>query len=139
VNFYTKQKSNLTNLTKHNKLTQIVSKLVQKNRDFRKPNNSLDHSVVGKYVINVEMEFKSNVKKKYWNLKFWKSKAANRVFCCQISVGLDLLLNHNNSTTSVFLLALNVATNRATWKTSHFPIILQIPVLSIETAVCGYW
>jgi hypothetical protein len=41
----------------------MVSDLVQKSMDLRKPNNSLDHSVVGKYVISVEIKFKSNVKK----------------------------------------------------------------------------
>jgi len=40
----------------------MVSDLVQKNVDLRKPNNSLDHSVMGKYVISVETTFKSNVK-----------------------------------------------------------------------------
>jgi len=34
---------------------------VQNNRDFYKPNNSLDDSVVGKYVMSVEMKFKSNI------------------------------------------------------------------------------
>jgi hypothetical protein len=36
----------------------MVSDLVQKDMDLRKPNNSLDHSVVSKYVISVEMKIK---------------------------------------------------------------------------------
>jgi len=74
---------------------------------------------------------------KFKIFKLWKSKVPNWFFCFHISARVDLLLNHKKCTTSVFLRTLNVWTNRATWNMSHFPILLQIPVPSIDTAFCG--
>jgi hypothetical protein len=147
---FLQEQTYLTNLTKCNKLTWMAGNLVKNNRDFWKPDNSVDQSVLGKYVNSLVLKLKSNVRKiftfKTLNIKGPKLRFLLSNLCQSwLNVFIiiyyfwcyKLFLNHNNCTTSTCLRAVNVGTNKTTWNMSHFPILLQILLPSIATAVCG--